>query len=304
MRQFLSVLFLFFFANLLFAGGEAESTGEGQDNKLSVFVSILPQKTFVEQIGGDRVEVHVMVEPGKSPATYSPTPKQVSELGGADVFFTIGVAFERGFLPMVQKNLEDLTIVDTSEGINKRMIEEHDHDEDEHDNDGHDHDSEEPDPHTWMSPVLVRHQAGIIAETLASLDPDGADYYDNNLTAFQLELDELDKTIATALNPLEGETLFVYHPAFGYFADRYGLKQIAIETGGKEPSPGQLEEIISYAKEEGVRVIFVQPEFPADSAAAVAKAIEGAVVTVTPLAEDYFNNLKGMSAAISEYLGK
>lgn len=287
-------------AATLFAGGKQETEPQEKPEHLSVFVSILPQRTFVERIGGDRVDVQVMVEPGKSPATYSPTPRQVSALGGADVFFTIGVAFERTFLPSIRKNLKDLRIVDTSEGIEKRFIEGHDHEED----DDHGHEDEEPDPHVWMSPVLVKQQAYTIADTLTDLDPEGAGYYRENLSDFIAELDALDAELAEILEPFRGQTLFVYHPAFGYFADRYGLEQAAIETGGKEPSPAVLEEVIEHAREEGVKVIFVQPEFPADSAKAVANAIDGAVITVAPLSPDYFESLHTITREVSEALAQ
>ncbi|MBN2051105.1 MAG: zinc ABC transporter substrate-binding protein [Spirochaetales bacterium] len=295
MKKLVLGLLLLVSTTLLFARGEKEPALPEEGGRLGAFVSILPQKTFVERIGGDRVSVSVMVEPGKSPATYSPTPRQVSALGEAQVFFTIGVAFERAFLPAVQKNLKNLLIVDTSEGIEKRPIEGHDHGDEE----DHGHEAEEPDPHIWMSPVLVKKQAWIIAETLTKLDPAGAAYYRKNLESFITNLDTLDARLAEVLKPYAGQTIFVYHPAFGYFADRYGLKQVAIETGGKEPTPATLNEIIEHAKEEGVRVIFVQPEFPADSAAAVAAALNGSVVTVAPLAADYFENLERLAEALA-----
>ena len=291
-----TALLLILSAAALFPGGRDELPAPDTGDRLSVFVSILPQQFFVEQIGGDRVDVQVMVPPGKSPATYSPTPRQVSSLGTADVFFTIGVAFERTFLPAVRKNLGALRIADTSEGIERRRIEGHDHDED------HDHGDEEPDPHVWMSPVLVKKQGAIITDTLILLDPGGEDYYRSNYDRFAGELDSLDAYLEESLEPLKGQTMFVYHPAFGYFADRYSLRQVAVETGGKEPTPAQLENIIEHARKEKVRVIFVQPEFSADSAAAVADAIDGAVVTVAPLSPDYFENLKQIGTTIRESL--
>jgi len=296
----LFVLFLATVIIITISAGRRKETSEMEGTEeLSVFVSILPQQFFVEKIGGSRVNIRVMVPPGKSPTTYSPSPRQVSELAEADVFFTIGVPFEKAFVPTIAKNLKDLLIVDTSRGIEKRSITRHSHDNWDT---GHPEKSEQPDPHIWMSPKLVEHQADIIAETLARIDPKGEALYRDNLESFIRELEEVDTFLAESLAPLRGETLFVYHPAFGYFADRYGLEQVAIETGGKEPSPAELEDIIEHAREEDVHLIFVQPEFPADSAESVAKAIDGVVVNVAPLSPDYLNNLRSIARVLTEKL--
>ena len=116
--------------------------------------------------------------------------------------------------------------------------------------------------------------------------------------------DRVDAELEEILRPLRGEALFVFHPAFGYFADRYGLEQIAIEIEGREPGPRQLEEIIEHAKEQGVRVIFVQPQFSKKSAETVARAIDGAVVPIDPLAYDWLDNLKRIGEKVRQGLSK
>lgn len=293
MKKTLLAVVLLLSAAALFAGGSGEKTEASEADQVKVYASILPQQYFLEQIGGDRIETTIMVLPGKSPATYSPTPQQVSDLGEADVFFTIGVPFEKAFIPTIKESLPDLRIVDTSEGIEKRSLGGHDHDDN-----APGHGEGMPDPHIWLSPVLVKHQAAIMAATLSEIDPEGSDYYAENLESFTRDLDDVNQILAESFAPYEGETFFVFHPAFGYLADLYGLHQVAIETGGKEPTPAKLEEIIENAKAEGVHVIFVQPEFPADSAQAVANAINGTVVPITPLNPDYINNLKSIAEAI------
>lgn len=285
------------------------SFGKGEE-KIKVFTSILPQKYFVEKIGGDRVDVRVLVAPGKSPATYSPTPNQVIDLSSAKVLFTIGVPFENAFLDKVRSNLKTTEIVDTSYGIKKRELEAHSHGDDHHDdhhNDHHeghhDHDHHDAhgsmeDPHVWMSPVLVKHQGKIIYETLAKVDPQGKEEYLKGYEGLVKEMDELDGYVKDKLTPYKGNTVFVYHPAFGYFTDEYGLYQEAIETGGKEPKPATLEKIIEEAKKDNVKIIFVQPEFSQKSANAIANAIDGKVVTLNPLNPDYVNNMKRMADEI------
>ncbi len=298
--KYLFVLLSLIFLNVLFSGC-SEKTEQKKD-KINVFTSILPQKYFVEKIGDSRVNVDVLVQPGKNPHTYEPTPDQIMALSNSDILFTIGVPFERAFLPKIKESLTSLKIIDTSEGIVKRML-----DSDDDDN-GEDHESKDehngehgrvPDPHIWLSPVLVKIQAGNIYKALVKIDPEGEATYKTGYNELIKELDEVNNELKEALKPVKGNILLVYHPAFGYFADEYGLKQVAIETGGKEPSPSLIVDIISRAKKQGVKVIFVQPEFSQKSAKAIADAIGGAVVMLNTLDPDYINNLKNIARAIS-----
>ena len=276
------------------SGGAEASADDGAE--LKVFVSILPQSYFVERIGGGRLSVEVLVPPGKNPATYEPRPSQVAALGGADVLFITGVPFENAFLPKVSSSLKSLLIADSSEGIEKRHLAEHHHDEGE----AHEEEESALDPHVWLSPVLAKKQAENIYKTLVRLDPQGRAVYDEGLAALQNDLDQLDSELSAMLEPFAGRTLFIFHPTLGYFADQYGLEQVAIELGGKQPSAAALAEIIEEAKHEDVRIIFVQPEFPKDSAAVVADAIGGSVVGLNPLEPDYLRNLRDIGEKIRE----
>ncbi|WP_319416532.1 metal ABC transporter solute-binding protein, Zn/Mn family [Marispirochaeta aestuarii] len=282
---------------LLSAGGQKDASSS-ERGRINVFVSILPQKYFAESIGGENVDVSVMVPPGKSPATYEPSPRQMVSLGKADLFFTIGVSFEKAFLERVSSTLTSLRIVATDRGITKRYLEAHGHDDDH--GDEHGEEKGEPDPHIWMDPLLVKEQGTVMRDALIELDPGKADAYREGYRKFAADLDSLHEELEGILAPAKGSLLFVYHPAFGYFADRYGLRQEAIETGGKEPSPALLEQVVMEAREEKVKVIFVQPEFPEKSARAVADAIDGAVVPVAPLAEDYMENLRSLAREVAQ----
>jgi len=269
---------------------------------INVQVSILPQKYFVERIGKDRVTVDVLVKPGKSPATYSPSPGQIKKLALSKVYFRIGVPFENGLLNKL-KAIHGLQIVDTREGIALRQMEEdheddHDH-EDHHEKDHEDHHHTGDDPHIWMSPAAVKIQAHTIFIALSKMDPEGQKEYENNYMDFAKDLDKLDKHLKTILKDLKGENLFVFHPAFGYFTDEYGLKQIAVETMGKAPKGKELSKIIKLAKKEKTRVIFVQPQFDRDSAQKIASAIKGAVISIDPLAYDYLASMETIAQSIA-----
>jgi len=267
---------------------------------LSVFVSIEPQKYFVERIGGKYLDVEVMVKQGQDPATYEPTPIQISKLGNASAFFSIGVPFEYAFLKQISNNLPNLNLVDTSAGIVKRKISNHTHEE-ESESQNHSI-TENLDPHIWMSPVLVQKQALIILKTLTDIKPESSDYFTENYNQFILDLEAVHLELIDVLADLKGSTMFVYHPSFGYFADLYGLHQLAIEEAGKEPSPRILEKIIKQIIADNVKIIFVQPEFQSDSIKVITKATGAAVISVNPLSYDYLDNLRYIAKTLGEKL--
>jgi zinc transport system substrate-binding protein len=292
------------------AGGNRESAPtSGDSEKPIVYSSILPVQFLADRIGGDRITSEVVVLPGESPATYEPTPKQMSALAQASLLFRVGVPFENGFLPKVRELSPDLTIIDLREGLTLRTMEaghSHEHEGEDHEEaeeeEGHHHEAGSPDPHIWMSPRNMMIMAQTIADSLAEADPDGAELYKDNLAGLESDLKALDKRLGQALEPLSGKKFFVYHPAFGYFADDYGLVQIPLEIEGKEPTPKQLSYYIGEAKELGVEIIFVQPEFPKQSAQTVAKEIGGTVVPISALTKDYIANLDGLASALEEGL--
>ncbi len=278
---------------------------------LKVQVSILPQKYFVERISGDLATVDVLLKPGKSPATYSPTPAQIKSLSQADLYFKIGVPFENGFLHKIESIEEDIRLVDCRKGIRLRQMQDQvdDHEEAGHIKDqahmaehheGEHHDHTGKDPHIWMSPKLVKIQAHTILEALVALDPSNQRIYKNNYTAFIQDLDHLDTRLTQTLSPYKGENLFVFHSAFGYFTDAYGMHQIAVETMGKSPKGKDLTAIIKLAKKEKARVIFVQPQFDRNTAEKIASAIKGHVVSINPLAYDYLANMKIIAKTIDQ----
>ncbi len=275
----------------LVLAGLSVNVGAAGKEKIPVCVSILPQAFFVEQIGGERVVVDVLVQPGQSPATYAPTPKQMAQLARARVFFRIGVAFENVFIPKIQSSMPDLLIVDTRQGIKLEQMDSHD-----------DHNHGELDPHTWLDPMLVKEQTKIIRDSLSRIDPDGKDFYNSNFTVFADKLDALHAKLTMALAPVKGKSFFVFHPAFGYFARAYGLQQIAVETGGKKPSGRHLARLIESAREKQIKILFVQPQFSRKSAETIARAIDGAVVPLDPLARDYFTNMTRIADTVEQAL--
>jgi zinc transport system substrate-binding protein len=289
----------------VFAAGAPETP---KPQGLVVYVSILPEAQFVERLGGERVSVAVLVQPGQNPHSFEPTPRQMAALSEADVYFRIGVEFEDTLMPRVESALPKLPVVDLRQGIHMREIEpdeggpEAEHQEEAAESSQGIHTSGGLDPHIWMDPRNVVIMAGTIRDALIRLDPEGRQTYEEGWRSYTAELEAVNARIAKALAPLRGKTLFVYHPAFGYFADAYGLRQVAVEIRGSEPSARQLAQLIDTARARGVRVLFVQPQFSPVGADAVAKAIGGAVVPIDALARDYVGNLLKIAGAVEEAL--
>jgi zinc transport system substrate-binding protein len=262
--------------------------------KLVITVSILPEKYFVERIGGDRVTVNVMVGPGDSPHTYEPKPAQMAALSQSALYFPIGVEFEAAWLKRITDANPNLKIVDLSSGIEKLPMAEHTPHE------GEPHSADETlDPHVWTSPRLVKGMAHTIYSELAVLDPANNTEYKSNLDAFLAEIDALEAELTAQLKGLAGRKFMVFHPAWAYLARDYGLQELAIEIGGTEPSASELAALIAEAKAEGIHTVFAQKEFSTRISEYIAREIGGQVVVVSPLDEDWAGNLRKVAQAVA-----
>lgn len=261
---------------------------------LEVFASIPPQKYFVERVGGKHVSVSVLVEPGRSPATYEPTPRQMTRLSRASLYFAIGVAFEDVWLTRIRTANPEMRIIALQKGIPLREV-------DRVGNTGGG--KGRKDPHIWTSPPLVQLMAARIRDALGAEDPVHRADYEANCTRFVADLEELDRYIRDRLRSLEDGSFMVFHPSWGYFADAYGLRQIPIESGGKEPGARTLQQVIALGRREGVKVIFVQEQFSTRIAETVARALAARIAPVDPLAEDYLKNMRHVADVFVEELG-
>lgn len=286
---------------LLFALLALPGSLRAEGAPLQVVVSILPEQFLVERVAGPRADVLTLVQPGDNPATYSPGPATLAALDDGQVWFTLGVHFEEVWRERITRDRPQLEVVDLAAGLPRRQVEQswaslgHDHDHD------HDHGGM-PDPHTWTDPRLAARMAATIADTLARLDPAGADDYRARSEALQQELLELHQEIAARLAPVRGQAFIVFHPSWGYFADAYGLQQLPIEIGGREPGPRGLAELIELGRETDARAVFVQQQFSQRTARAVADALGAQIVEADPLALDYIENLREVSIRVAAAL--
>jgi len=268
--------------------------------KFQVFVSILPQKFFVEKVGDDLVDVIVMVEPGADAHSFEPKPQQLVALSKARIYFSIGIEFEKVWLKRFKATNPKLRVVQTDSGIKKIPMKtpydlNHRRKEHRHSKDAS-HRGDDPhkfgDPHIWLSPPLVIIQAQNIRDGLIDIDPVHAPVYKANCEKFIAELNDLDKELRSIFEGKKALQFMVFHPSWGYFAQTYNLKQVPVEAEGKDPKPAELQDFIQHAREHEIKIIFVQPQFSASSAKVISKAIGGQVAFVDPLAENWDENLR------------
>lgn len=276
------------FTTLLFLVLLTATNTMAKDRPLNIVVSVAPQKYLVEKIAGERANVSVMIAPGQTPATWEPSPRRMAELATTDLLFPVGVPFEKVWLPRLKSNFPHLVIADSLSGIKLRTLEDHHH------HDSHDHAlhaDESNDPHIWLDPQRCIILANNIAQQLSHIDPAGSQHYQRGLSQLQQQLTAIDQQLHAELAPYHGQHFMVFHPSWGYFAQRYHLNQLAIETSGKEPSGAHLADLVQLARNKHVKVIFVQQQFSQKAALAIANQIDAKVVILDPLAEDLITTL-------------
>jgi zinc transport system substrate-binding protein len=267
--------------------------------KMQIFVTVPPQAFLAAKIGGDAVEVHTLVDKGRDPHTFEPSPRQAAALAGASLFFTVDIPFEKQLVAKIAAGNRKLQIIDSTKGIVRLPL------SDPHHHEAHpkeNHSGNEADPHLWLAPDNLCVMADNMAAALSAALPERKETLQKNLATLKNEISALDKRLNTALAPHRGKTFYVFHPAFGYFAQAYGLKQKAVEISGKSPTPRQLAALVRQAREDRVRTIFVQPQFDSKSADAVARAINGTVIPVDPLDQEVLRTLAAIAAAIEQSL--
>lgn len=261
-------------------------------SRLTVFVSIIPQSYIVKAIAGDKVEIKVLIGKGQTPHSFKPTPRQITDLSKANLFFRIGASFENQIIKKIKNVNRQLLIADMSNGVRKRRVEEH----------GHEHGGD--DPHIWLSPLLIKKQAQNVARVLSELDLNNRSFYNQRYKEFIALVEKEYVFLVRKLLPYSGSTIFVYHPAFGYFLEAFGLKQKSVEIEGKSPTPKALTNLIKQMRKHNSNVIFVQPQFSKDSAQVIANAVDGQVVFLDPLSENLLESFTMMADKIVSALEK
>lgn len=272
--------------------GKPAAVPPGNSGKLKVAVTIVPQATFVKAVGGDLIDVVTMVPPGVNPENYAPSPQQMVQFSDAQIYFAIGVPSEKtAILPKVHDLNPDLKVVDLPALVDTVYP-------------PREFQPGERDPHMWLSPRRVQEIVRITAQQLSALDPAQRTVYEENARTYIASLDRLDQDIRATLVGMTNRTFIVYHPAFGYFADDYGLKMVALEEEGKEATAVNLQKVIDLARQEHIKVIFYQAEIDSKQAHTLAAELGGQAQMIAPLDPDYVNNLEKIAQTFARVLGQ
>lgn len=259
---------------------------------LPVCAGLPPVAHIVREIGGSRVSVSTMLPEGRSPHDYAPGTRELRLAARAKCFFTTNMLYEQRITRAIGKKVP---VVDVSAGIKRIPLDADGHGQHDHHHCGLDHhscggDSSAGDPHLWLSPVNCALMGQRIAAELGKLMPKYKKEFQLRADRFSMKMRKIHENVAKRLAPYKGRSFFVYHPAFGYAASLYHLKQRAIELGGREATPTRMAAVIRDARKQGVKTVFVQKQFNPASAKALANAIKGEVVELDPLAADVEKN--------------
>lgn len=282
MKKLIYILTLF----ILNACGNTTQKSE----KPILTVTLEPLRYFTEAIAGDNYEVVSMVPKGSSPESYDPTPQQLVNLSKSQAYFRIGyIGFEQAWMKKLEANCPNMKVYDTSKGID--LIRDKGHWHGDHFHEGG------VEPHVWNSTQNALIIADNIYQALCELDSTHKEDYQKRLDVLKETIRQTDANVRTLLEKADS-TFLIYHPALSYFARDYGLKQVSIEEGGKEPSPAQLKTLIETCRNENVHTIFVQQEFDQRNAQLIANELGVNIVSINPLSYDWVKEMIRIAEAL------
>lgn len=244
----------------------------------------------VENICGELYEVRTIMPQGASPETYEPTPRQMMELSESRIIFCAGsLGFEQTSLPKMHTAAPQVPLISLENGVT--LLD---------DPDAHHGEASGYDPHTWMSTENLRIYARNACDALCRLDSVHADSFRVNLVRFEEKLSALDTELSSTLKPLSTRSFLIYHPALGYFARQYGLRQMAVEADGKEPSVSRMQTLVAACSESGAKVCFISKEHAGEGARRIAENVGLSVVEINPLAYDVPAQMRSIAKALKD----
>lgn len=284
-----------FFIGVLLVALSGACSQKKNTSAFQITVSIPPQKTLVEEIGGDKVAVNCMMSSDANPESFEPAMNSLVTLQNSDIYFKMGTLdFERSLNGFVDEGCS-LKVVDMSDGV-EMLYGTHgdvcDH-PDHHGHGGHD-----ADPHVWSSLKNMRIMASNVAEALSDTDPDNREFYYSNLTRLQHRIDSLDSLVKNGLDSISTRSFIVWHPSLSYFARDYGLEQITVGSHGKEQSVKQLVERIDSAMTRNADVFFFQQEFDSRQASEINRQIGAEMIIINPMNPDWETEIMKVADAL------
>lgn len=256
-----------------------------------ISVTIEPERYFAEKIVGDKFKIVTLIPAGSSPESFDPTPSQIVDMSKCEAYFPIGLfPLEKTWADNVSKSNGKILILDCSTGMD--TVKPGNTSNKEHAHEG-------TDPHIWTSPKEAKIISQNILNGVIKLDSANKSVYEKNFENLTREINETDSIVCSILKSAKNRTFIIYHPALSYFADYYGLKQFSLQFEGKNPTPAQLASLVTLAKTNGIKTIFVQPEFDKKNAETLSREIGGNIVEINPLAYDWRNEMIKIAKSIA-----
>jgi zinc/manganese transport system substrate-binding protein len=271
----------------------AATTGRA-DDKIRVVTSLPDLKSITEEIGGDKVEVTSIATGYQNPHFVDPKPSYILNLSKADMFVTVGLDLEIGWVPPLLNSARNAKIlkggdgyVDASVGVPLLQVPSSTVNRAE--GDIHIYGN----PHYWLDPVRGKQIAQNIYDGLVRVAPQSQEYFAANLKSFDDKIDSTTTKWIAEMAPYKGEKVIAYHNEWPYFEERFGLDVVDFlePKPGIPPTPGQLAKVIGEIKREGIKVIISSPYFTTESADLVARQT-GAKVVVLGTSVGAYDDIK------------
>ncbi|MCB9258599.1 MAG: zinc ABC transporter substrate-binding protein [Ignavibacteriales bacterium] len=276
----LSKLNLILFLVILFLGTSCKEKYKFTSEQIKISVSLPPFADFVKQITGNRADVFTLIPPGTNAHSFEPTPENLKNIIDSDIYFGVGEILNLEKLILEKIGTPEFDLIDCSSGI----------------------DIINNNPHYWLSPKNVRIITQNILDVLSQKYPQHKNYFTNNRNNFVHKVDSVSNVIYQIIYKKSENVLFVYHPAWKYFAEQYNLEEISIEQDGKSPKANDLKNFIEAAKLKGAKCIFFDPHFDDSSVLAIAETLDLAIDSLNPLPTDYIKNMEDIALKLDKHL--
>lgn len=286
MKKIFPLLFLL----LLTLAACSNNQNSADDQTLTVYTTVFPLTSFVEQIAGDTVNVESIYPQGADMHSYEPTQKDMISYSDGDLFLTTSNELDPVASSIAETIKNDTAVIETAADINAEAFleshHEHGHEEAHSDEEEHDHGS--MDPHIWLSPSLASDMALSVKTALTELSPDNADMYNENYEALKADIEQLDEQLTQISSDPVNTDVFISHESIGYLAHQYGFNQVGINgLSNQEPSQQELTEIIDSINAEDIPYILYEPN--------VTSTVTDVIRSETNAEPLYFNNLESLA---------
>jgi zinc transport system substrate-binding protein len=266
-----------------------KSSNNNLNGKIGVVVSLGPEVEWVNAVGGDKVNVSLMVPSGSDPHTYEPLPNQLTQVSYAKMYIEIGssIEFENNYMDKIKEANPNMLVVNASQGI--QLIP-----------NSAENEAETVDPHVWADPKNAKIMVNNIYNSLVQEDPADKEYFQKNRDQYLQQLDQLDKNTTQLLKGKQNTTILIFHPAFGYYAKDYNLTIVGAMINDEEPSPQRIAMMVDIAKKNNITIVYSEPQYDPKFMQSLASQINGQVLTVSDLDEHYIQNMNNVAMAFSK----